>query len=217
MAARWRPDRGIIRCISGILELTAPVLAVAFSPDGARLASGSWDQTVHLWEVQSGRELDVIRVHTAPVTSVAFDATGNLLASGSKDQNIRLRNLSYLSSFELNNKEAVQKLLKEAAGNAGAYLQDLEYLTSDSGFTERAKKYLPFHNIFQAYSYLLAYRLDGNFELIEEPPRFYLKAVDGATFTPHIFRKLRQPRPQNFGVLKWVDENTPDSLRIARR
>ncbi len=66
------------------------VSSVAFSADGALLASGSEDNTVKLWEVASGRELRVLSGHSDSVYSVAFSADGVLLASGSYDDTVRL-------------------------------------------------------------------------------------------------------------------------------
>jgi hypothetical protein len=58
-------------------------LSVAFSPDGKILASGSEDNTIKLWEVNSGRELRTLRGHSGPVNSVVFSPDGQSLASGS--------------------------------------------------------------------------------------------------------------------------------------
>jgi WD40 repeat protein len=65
------------------LRHAAPVLALAFSPDGKRLASGSRDQTVRVWDVATGRELRRPARDLGEVTGVAFTADGKTVISGS--------------------------------------------------------------------------------------------------------------------------------------
>src|SRR5262245_20185467 len=49
---------------------TAKVTAVAFSPDGKKLASGGHDHLIRIWEVATGKELHVLRGHAADIESL---------------------------------------------------------------------------------------------------------------------------------------------------
>jgi hypothetical protein len=66
------------------------VSSVAFSPDGGRLASGSYDGTVRVWDAASGQPLLSLQGHTGGVASVAFSPDGRLLASGSYDKTLKV-------------------------------------------------------------------------------------------------------------------------------
>lgn len=69
---------------------TNGVHSVVVSPDGKLLASGSYDNTVKLWEIESRKEIASLTGHTSHVYSVAFSPDGKLLASGSHDYKVKL-------------------------------------------------------------------------------------------------------------------------------
>ena len=66
------------------------VNSVAFSPDGRQVLSGSDDQTVKLWDAQTGLELLSLLGHGQRVLCVAFSSDGRRLASGGEDRTVRL-------------------------------------------------------------------------------------------------------------------------------
>ncbi|MFM6375544.1 MAG: WD40 repeat domain-containing protein, partial [Microcystis panniformis] len=63
---------------------------VNFSPDGKTLVSGSYDNTIRLWNVETGQEIRTLTGHDRSVSSVNFSPDGKTLVSGSWDKTIKL-------------------------------------------------------------------------------------------------------------------------------
>ncbi|HVB60079.1 MAG TPA: serine/threonine-protein kinase [Ktedonobacteraceae bacterium] len=66
------------------------VPTVAWSPDGRRLASGSDDETVQVWDASTGQHLCIYRGHSGNVPTVAWSPDGRRLASGSDDETVQV-------------------------------------------------------------------------------------------------------------------------------
>ena len=68
--------------VTTLMGHSAGVKSVAVSPDGRMIASGSFDQTIKLWDLQRGELKKTLKGHTGTVTSVQFSPDG-ILASAS--------------------------------------------------------------------------------------------------------------------------------------
>ncbi|CCA75214.1 related to WD40-repeat protein (notchless protein) [Serendipita indica DSM 11827] len=69
------------------------VNAVGFSPDGSQIVSGSWDNTIRLWDAATGQAVgEPLRGHEGAVNTIGFSPDGPQIVSGSINNTIQLWN-----------------------------------------------------------------------------------------------------------------------------
>src|ERR1700691_2043548 len=65
---------------------------VAFSADGSRIVTASWDGTARVWDTKTGDKLAVLVGHKAWVNSAAFSPDGSRVVTASADKTARIWN-----------------------------------------------------------------------------------------------------------------------------
>ena len=82
-----RANEGSLRTLVGH---TREVTAVAIAPDGKTAISASWDQTLKIWNTETGTELRTLNGHTEGVRAVAIAPDGKTVISASADSALKI-------------------------------------------------------------------------------------------------------------------------------
>jgi RNA polymerase sigma factor (sigma-70 family) len=85
------PAGALARLGSLRLRHGSPVASVAFSPDGKRLATGSWDNLVRIWDPTTGDCVRAIHPQDGWIWAVAFSPDNELLATAGDQRSRRVR------------------------------------------------------------------------------------------------------------------------------
>jgi len=73
-----------------ILHHAGPVVVAAFSPDGKRIVTASFDHTARVWDAETGHLLATLTGHTDDVLDAAFSPDGKRIVTASKDDTARV-------------------------------------------------------------------------------------------------------------------------------
>ncbi|CAN8255085.1 unnamed protein product [Cochlearia groenlandica] len=82
------PDVENWKAVMTLRGHTADVVDINWSPDDSMLASGSLDNTIHIWNMRTGICSTVLRAHSSLVKGVTWDPIGSFIASQSDDKTV---------------------------------------------------------------------------------------------------------------------------------
>jgi WD40 repeat protein/serine/threonine protein kinase len=117
---RWKNPK-----VKNFAQHSDAVGAVAFSPDGLMLASGSKDKTIQIWDLATGKSIRTFEGDSSTIWSVAFDSNGTRLATGTGFWRVML--------WDLKTGQAIRSLDHAASVWSVAISHDGQLIASGSG------------------------------------------------------------------------------------
>ncbi len=113
-------------CFQTLEEHSYSVRSVAWSPDGKYIVSGSSDETIKIWDANSGECLKTLEGHSSRVNSVAWSPDGSKIVSGSSDATIKI--------WDANSGECLKTLERlSLVVRSVAWSPDGKYIASGQG------------------------------------------------------------------------------------
>lgn len=161
-------------------------LAVAFSPDGNTIASGSNDKKVFLWSVTTKEVIAEFHGHSDNIYDIAFSPDGTMVAACSKDKSVRIWNIAERKLVHLLNGH--QEMVLEIE-----FSPDGKYLISSS--SDQAIKLWDVKTGEQLYGYLENESSIPDIAFLPDGKRFVSAGMDGSL-------KMWEIHPEIF-VLKY--------------
>ncbi|MEM8614069.1 MAG: protein kinase [Cyanobacteria bacterium P01_H01_bin.105] len=109
-------------CVHTLKGHNSWVSAVVFNPKFMVLASGGLDDTVNLWDIQTGQLITSLTGHSRGINGLAFSPRGQVLASCSDDDTIRLWNTTGTGNLLRVLKGHHHDVTSVAIGRRGSFL-----------------------------------------------------------------------------------------------
>jgi WD40 repeat protein len=77
------------------------VNTAAFSGDGTRVVTASWDGTARIWDAESGKEIALLKGHTGVVSSAAFSASSRLIDLNGETNSLKRKKSSAIIAVDV--------------------------------------------------------------------------------------------------------------------
>ncbi|HEV3236899.1 MAG TPA: hypothetical protein VGZ25_07915, partial [Gemmataceae bacterium] len=120
------------------------VQSVAWSGDGKRIVSASWDNTLMVWDAITGQDTLTLKEPKAPVRSVAWSRDGKRIVSGSDDKTLTMWE-AITDEETISLTEHTRTPSESAAGVRRTYRLRTETMLQAGEYAEAAKRAILFH------------------------------------------------------------------------